>query len=370
MNKRVLQLVKYYEPSVGGMESVVKSIAEGVIENSNDKIFTILCNSNTVSFINLEDNRSDRLKIVRQVTPFIFRSQPLNFLNKLLRKELLNSDIVHHHYPFPTMELSLFLNLRYLHNKKFIITWHANITDSRWSWLESLYDVLLRKLLKRADFIVVTSPELFNNSGILMSYKDKVKIIPLSFSPVDYRSSSRHFFSNRPFELLFVGKLRKYKGVDFLLEAIATLDVKLTIVGNGEEQYRLLEKVEDLNIKGQVRFIHSASDKQLVEFYVKSDLFVLPSISEAEAFGVVQLEAMAYGLPVINTRLKSGVPFVSVNNSTGLTVEPKSVNELKVAIEKIINNKELYELFSINAIERASQFTRDKMSQDYLKLYD
>lgn len=370
MNKRVLQLVKYYEPSVGGMESVVKSIAEGVIENSEDKEVAILCNNHTVSFVNLEDIKSDRLRIIRQVTPLIFRSQPLNFLNKLLRRELLKCDIVHHHYPFPTMELCLLLNLRYLRDKKFIVTWHANITNSRWSWLEILYNPLFRKLLKRADFIVVTSPELYKNSRILSQYQDKIKIIPLSFYPADYKSIPRQFFSNRHFELLFVGKLRKYKGVDFLLEAIANLDVMLTIVGNGEEQYRLLDKVEELKITRKVMFIHNASDKQVAEFYVKSDLFVLPSINEAEAFGVVQLEAMAHGLPVINTRLKSGVPYVSVNNSTGLTVEPKSVKDLTMAIEKIINSKELYELFSINAIERASQFTRDKMSQDYLKLYN
>ena len=125
-----------------------------------------------------------------------------------------------------------------------------------------------------------------------------------------------------------------------------------------------------LDIKDKIKFITEATDENLIGIYRKSNLFVLPSINEAEAFGVVQLEAMANGLPVINTKLNSGVPYVSLNGYSGLTVNPSSVEELKKAIEEIINNKELYEKFSSNSIERSKIFSRKVMAESYLNLYN
>jgi rhamnosyl/mannosyltransferase len=124
-----------------------------------------------------------------------------------------------------------------------------------------------------------------------------------------------------------------------------------------------------LNIIDKVTFVSDANDKQLSNCYKEADLFVLPSINEAEAFGVVQLEAMANGLPVINTNLESGVPFVSLNDYSGITVEPKDIEGLRHAIEKLINNKELYELYSLNALERVETFSREKMSKAYVEIY-
>lgn len=267
------------------------------------------------------------------------------------------------------MEISLLRYLEKFGKKKFIITWHANIKNSRWSWIEKFYNPMIKKLLDRADYIVVTSPQLFDASDILKSYSDKIKVIPLSFDP-KYRISERKETPvDRNFKLLFVGKLRKYKGVEYLIEAIEKLPVRLTIVGNGEEREILQEQVKFLGIEEKIHFITNASDDELSQIYKDSDLFILPSINEAEAFGVVQLEAMANGLPVINTYLDSGVPFVSLNDFSGITVEPKSSESLRSAIVRIIENKELYEEFSLNAIERSSLFTRKKMSESYLDLY-
>jgi glycosyltransferase involved in cell wall biosynthesis len=115
--------------------------------------------------------------------------------------------------------------------------------------------------------------------------------------------------------------------------------------------------------------LKNANANELVEYYKNADLFVLPSINEAEAFGVVQLEALANGLPVINTNLKSGVPFVSLDDYSGITVESKNRDALRNAIEKVISNKELYELYSFNALERVKLFSREKMSEAYKKIY-
>jgi rhamnosyl/mannosyltransferase len=366
---RVLQTLKYYDPCHGGTESVVKNIVEGISLSNSAANFTVYSNNHFSNFkkINL---KHDRLNIIKEPTPFFLRSQPLNFRYKNLKKLILEHDVIHHHYPFPNLELSLLRNLDLLKGKKLVITWHANIKNSRWSWIEKFYNRLIEKLLERADYIVVTSPQLLEASEILKKYLSKIKIIPLSFDPKYFTRESKIYPENRCFELLFVGKLRKYKGVEYLIKAIQTLNVKLTIVGIGEEMENLKELVKLLNIPGKVNFIIDASDENLSDIYLSSDLFILPSINEAEAFGVVQLEAMANGLPVINTKLDSGVPFVSLNNYTGITVEPRNSESIKLSIEKIVKDKKLYESFSFNALERSKLFTRKKMSEAYLGIYE
>jgi rhamnosyl/mannosyltransferase len=133
--------------------------------------------------------------------------------------------------------------------------------------------------------------------------------------------------------------------------------------------YNLLNYISSKNKNIKFVDLKNANDNELVEYYKNADLFVFPSINEAEAFGVVQLEALANGLPVINSNLKSGVPFVSLDDYSGITVESKNRDALRNAIEKVISNKELYELYSFNALERVKSFSREKMCEVYKKIY-
>ncbi|MFT6689219.1 MAG: glycosyltransferase involved in cell wall biosynthesis [Saprospiraceae bacterium] len=365
---KIIHIVKYYDPCQGGMETVVKNIVEGIIDNSDEVSFTVYSNNHKRNFVKSVQEKNREI-IIKEITPAHLKSQPLNMRYPSLKSLINDNDVIHHHYPFPTMEFTLLRYLKLMSNKKLIITWHANIKNSRWSWIEQIYNPMIEKVLERADAIIVTSPQLFESSLILQKYKDKVQTIPLSFDPKFTSLNSRKYPDKRCFELLFVGKLRKYKGVEYLIRAIEKLEVKLNIVGDGEEVQNLMSLVNELDLEKKITFFSNVSDDQLVEYYKKSDLFVLPSINEAEAFGVVQLEAMANGLPVVNTKLKSGVPFVSLDGYSGFTVEANNSESLKLAIEKIINDKSLYEFFSSNALERVKLFSRDKMSEAYLDLY-
>lgn len=366
---KILQLVKYYDPCQGGMETVVKNLVEGVIDNFDGINFTIYSNNDKRNFEKIIVNKN-RETIIKEVTPLYLKSQPLNLRYPSLKELIKDNDIVHHHYPFPTMEFALVRYCKQLNGKKLIITWHANIKNSRWSWIEKIYNPMIDKLLERADVIVVTSPQLFEASEILQKYFNKIKVIPLSFNPNFLSATPKKYPTGRSFELLFVGKIREYKGVEYLIRAVENLQVNLRIVGNGEKLEQLKVLVEELNIGNRVFFISEASNTELIKFYEKADLFVLPSINEAEAFGVVQLEALANALPVINTNLKSGVPFVSLNNYSGITVEPKNIAALSNAIVKLITNKELYEQYSSNALERVKLFSREHMSNAYRELYE
>lgn len=367
---KILHTVKYYEPSKGGMESVVKNIVEGV-SSSSDSSFTIYSN-NHIGSSKKTGWDLPQIKIIKEATPFIFKSQPLNFKYQGLKQLIELNDVIHHHYPFPNMEIALLRYKELLKKKKLIITWHANIKNSRWSFIKRYYNPIIKQLLDLAEYIVVTSPQLYDSSDILFEYKSKVRVIPLSYDPAfdGEKYVLRELVTSRPQRVLFVGKLRSYKGLSYLIEAIAPLSVDLTIVGDGEEEQNLKKQVSALNLMSRVKFLKNVTNSELLSIYQESDLFVLPSINEAEAFGVVQLEAMAIGLPVINTQLHSGVPFVSLNDVSGITVPPKDAIALRDAIMSILGNKERYQRFSENSYQRSLLFSRAKLSESYLNLYN
>ncbi len=350
------------------MESVAKNLLIGIKQRRKNSKITVACNNH----MKASKDRVEYylgIKILRYRS-FFLKSQPISLCFKSLNNEIKNADIVHHHYPFPTMEFALLKNIDALRKKKFIITWHANIQNSRWSWIERFYNPLIIKLLEAADEIIVTSPQLLEYSNILQIFKNKIAIIPLSFEPHNLTILPKELDQESIPKLLFVGKLRTYKGLMYLLEAINGLNVNLDIVGNGEEENNIREYIKNNNLNKVVHLYTNVNDEELVNFYKSSDIFVLPSVNEAEAFGVVQLEALSYGLPVINTNLKSGVPFVSLNNITGLTVDPANKNQLRNAILKLTSDKDLYNEFSKNAIKRSESFTNDKMVESYLNLYE
>jgi len=365
---KVLYTLKYSYPSKGGTESFIHCLSEEMIQNQiQAEVYS--CNDKK-TFINKKATENG-VKIFKQATYFFLKSQPLNILFLSLRNKIRKSDIIHHNYPFPTLELALLLNKNLLKSRKFILTWHANVKNSRWGFIENYYNKLMSELLIYCDHIVVTSPALLNNSEILQNFQEKVKVIPLSCKNIFNKEvTSKKYPEGRDFKLLFVGKIRDYKGIHIAIESIVGLNVTLTIVGEKMIDRDLDEMVASLGIKNNVTFINSVCDLELIELYKSHDLFLFPSVSEAEAFGIVQLEAMSMGMPVINTNLNSGVPYVSVNEMTGLTVTPGSVIEFHNAISRIIHDKKLYEQFSVNCIQRSKEFNIESMTKAYLELYN
>jgi rhamnosyl/mannosyltransferase len=365
---RILQLVKYYYPSKGGIETVVENIVNGIYSISKDVFFTIYTNSHFKSPKDIEICHNNHLIFTKSVNIF-FKNQPIIFYFKELRNLILNHDVIHLHYPYPNIELSLIFMLSIFKRKKLIITWHANIEKSRWSFLSSLYNFFIEFILQSTNTIVITSPSLLSNSKLLLKFKSKVVVVPLSISSNFENLELIERKPSKPFNLLFVGRLRKYKGVDVLINSIKNLNVNLIIVGEGAEFFSLTNLVKSLNLTDKVVFKKGLTDLELIDEYKNADLFVLPSINEAEAFGIVQLEAMSFGLPVINTKLNSGVPFVSIDNLTGITVIPNNVEDLIMAIQKISSSLELYESFSKNAFLRSREFSNDKLSLSYFNIY-
>ncbi|WP_336360136.1 glycosyltransferase [Haladaptatus sp. ZSTT2] len=360
---KIAQVNKLYFPAVGGIEQVVRDIAEGVIEYGHES--DVLCS--VPRGVGRSETLSD-VRVTRASSLGTSLSVPLAPTFPYHLRQAHNShDVVHYHLPNPLAVASDF----FVGNSRAptVVTYHSDIVRQARSL--QFYRPLLHEFLSKAERIIVTSPPLLQNSRELQNHKSKCTVIPLSINIDDYPSPTPVNFtlSERP-TLLFVGRLNYYKGVEVLIEAVRPLNVELLIVGDGPRRDSLEELAQSTNTNAHIRFYGYVSDDELGEYYKNSDIFVFPSIEPSEAFGIVQLEAMAHGLPVINTALPTGVPWVSPHGKTGLTVPPGEVEPLRQAISQLTSNVDYQAELGQKARERVEKhFDKKQMIESTLNVY-
>ncbi len=359
MRLRILQINKYYQPDIGGVETVVKQYAENLGEGFE---VTVLCVKKRFS-LKTDIEIVNGVKVIRCSSLGTFWSMPVSFsffLTFLQRYK--NFEILHFHEPFPLASLLSFLISR---NNKIVITWHSDIIKQK--SLKKIVEVFQNKLCDKAAVIFTTSPNLLEYSSILKKFRNKVFILPLSI-PTNKKISE---YDNN--YILYLGRLAYYKGIDVLLKAheIANTNMELLIVGSGEKEVTL-DILEHCNkTTKKVRFINEfVSDKEKNEYLKNCSFFVLPSIAASEAFAIVQLEAMIYGKAVINTNLPTGVPYVSVNDRTGITVAPNNIAELADAIDRLDGDMDLRQRLGESGRKRViREFSDDIVIERLRKRY-
>jgi rhamnosyl/mannosyltransferase len=193
---------------------------------------------------------------------------------------------------------------------------------------------------------------------------------------VQEESSGRQHSSKDSVRFLFVGRLVYYKGCNELIRAFiqasaSRSDLFLDIVGTGPLEREMKEMVHEAGLEERVRFYANVEDEELAEFFGTCDVFVLPSVARSEAFGLVQIEAMAFGKPVINTKLPSGVPYVSLDQVTGLTVPPEDVHKLAQAMQYLAEHPDERREMGVRARQRMKKMYRiDTMLEHVKKLYE
>ena len=171
--------------------------------------------------------------------------------------------------------------------------------------------------------------------------------------------------------IVTVGRLVYYKGFEYLIRAMPRVSGTALIIGEGPLHGKLSKLASELGVADRVHFLGKVDQEHLVSCYHAADVFVLPSVARSEAFGIVQIEAMAAGLPVINTRLDSGVPYVSVHNQTGLTVPPADPEALAAAINKLLDDPVLgKKLGAAGHLRACQEFSLQIMTRRTEKLYD
>jgi glycosyltransferase involved in cell wall biosynthesis len=278
------------------------------------------------------------------------------------------ADIVHLHWPNPTAVLAY---LASGHQGKLVLTYHSDVIRQR--LLRKPFWPVLRHTLKRARAIIATSPNYVQTSPVLQKFRERCRIIPFGIPLAQFDHPNAIEVSKirkeyGPRIVLGVGRLVYYKGFEYLIRAMRDIEGHLLIVGNGPLRDELEKEALTVGVSNRVTFLTNVQDVR--PYYHAADVFALSSIARSEAFGIVQLEAMACGKPVVNTNLDSGVPFVSPDGISGLTVAPADSGALAKAINTLLDNSVLSGQYGERARLRVEQeFSLELMINRTLQLY-
>ncbi|SDN50720.1 rhamnosyl/mannosyltransferase [Desulfonauticus submarinus] len=367
---KILQLGKHYPPDIGGIETVLFDIVEGL--NAQNIKCDILCSNSTNKYIEEVVNGYSVFRVRSYGKVASTAIAPQMFFK--LREIINNYDIIHIHFPDPLANFALMFARH--RNKKVVLHWHSDIIKQR--YLLKLYLPFQKWMLNRADVIIATTPKYVEESPYLSKYKNKCRVVPIGINSnklrvdKDFVLKIKKKFNNK--KIIFsLGRLVYYKGFEYLIKSAKYLDDSYVVVIGGEGGLR--KKLERLIVENglfkKVFLIGKIPSDKLGSYYKACDLFCLPSIERSEAFGIVQIEAMSFGKPVVATKIKgSGVDWVNQNGVTGYNVPPKSVKKMADAIVTISQNRDKYCEFSKNSKKRFNElFTRDKMINNIIKIY-
>jgi rhamnosyl/mannosyltransferase len=320
----ILHVYKDYYPVLGGIENHIKVLAEAQAA-AGHQVTVLVCDPGPRTRI--EDLNGVRVIKARRITTVA--SMPLS-LSQPLALARLRPDVAHIHSPYPLGEVANWLLGR---ARATVITHHSDVVRQR-EWLR-LYGPLLRRVLRAADRIIATSLRYIETSPWLAPLREKCTVVPMGVDQHRFAPPAVPFDGSPT--LLFTGRLRYYKGLDTLLEALPALPgVRLVIVGDGPMRRELERLTDTLGLLDRVTFAGEVLDENLPGFHHAAHVFVLPANARAEAFGIAVLEAMASGLPCITTEVGTGTSWVVQDGVTGLVVPPRDPAVLAGAIQNLL----------------------------------
>jgi glycosyltransferase involved in cell wall biosynthesis len=373
---RVLHIGKFFPPYPGGIE---RYCAELATAQAAQGVTTALLAHAPPGTWRKQDLRVDNVDVTLAACWGQWLYAPISpGLPFLLARKLreFRPDLLHLHMP----NTSAFWALLSPSARRvpWIVHWHADIPlDTRKRGLRAAYRLYRpweQALLKRARAIIVTSAPYFEASEALRPWREKVQVIPLGIAPEPSALSPQAsgLWPSSGLRILAVGRLSYYKGFDVLLRALVQVPhAQLVLVGTGECDSALRALATELRIAERVCFAGHVDDATLAHAYAEADLFCLPSIDRAEAFGLVLLEAMRAGRPVVASAIPgSGVGFVVAQDCTGLLVPPGDASALAAAIQRIAGETGLREQFGAAGRQRwRDEFTLERSAQQVLGLY-
>lgn len=256
-------------------------------------------------------------------------------LRTLLKKE--RPDIVHLQFPDPMAHLAYSLCGK--KKSKLVISWHSDIVKQK--RLFYFYKVFLNSILKKADAVIVHSEALKFSSQLKVVDQNKIHVIPIGVETLKINDHNLRRSMPKGFILFSFGRHVGYKGFDYLIKAVSLLpeDCYLFLAGSGPDTDKLEELVLNLNLQNRVFILGHVSDEILGSYINACDVFCFPSISQNEAFGISQVEAMQLGKPVVGFELHNGTTEVNLNDITGMVVENKNIAAFARAILTLKSDK-------------------------------
>jgi glycosyltransferase involved in cell wall biosynthesis len=372
---KILHVYKDYFPILGGIENHVRNLAEGQAQCGHQVTALVTHPDSLRTSITIEDG----VRVIRAGRLATVASTPLSLA---LPWHLLQEqpDVVHLHFPYPVGEVSQWLLRR---GRATVLSYHSDIV--RQAGILRFYRPLLLRVLAAVDAIVIGSPPM-RSSAYLADHQAKLHLIPYGIPlarfkilpAADELVRIRQRYLAQPAStttaqlplLLFVGRLRYYKGLDYLIRALPEIPARLLVIGVGPMEAEWKTLAQQMGVADRIIWGGEAPDADLPALYHLADLFVLPASHPSEAFGLVQVEAMAAGVPVVCTELGTGTSYVNQDGITGRVVAPRDPAALAAAICELLADPAKRAAMSVAARARVeAEFEQSVMVERVLATY-
>ena len=370
---KVLHFGRFYNDQFGGLERVVALLLRGLARNI--EVGNLVANERFAA----DELEVDGYRIYKAPSMGLFAGTAICPTMPLQARRLYREhrfDIAHLHFPDPMSHLAA---AALPPQVKLVISWHSDII--RQKRLLELYRPLLDRIVARADAIIGATPRHFSSSTQLGACSDprRMQVVPygIDFAPFETAGAEtagaelKRAWGKR--RVIFaIGRHVYYKGFEFLVRAMREVrgDAILVLGGTGPLSEPLKELASSLGLAGRILFPGRIADESLPAYYHSADVFCLPSVEQSEAFGLVQIEAMACRKPVISCELGNGVSYVNRDNVTGLVVPPADPHALAIALNRLLDDGALRtRMGEAGHVRAKSEFTIEAMTRGTLSVY-
>lgn len=367
MKREIVHLGKHYFPDFGGIETATQNLAEAGVQLGH-RVTCVTAGSGACLGRKYELNG---VEIQRSFTLGKLLSTPIAF--GMLKPRRLGDSLVHVHLPNPLAELSALLFYR---GRTLLPFFHA--LPFRGKGLGRIwYSLVTRRLLRRSRRILISSPHLLEVFPALAEFSDRVITVPF-VSRVASAAEVKEWWDQRDgTTVLALGRLVPYKGFVELLDAWVDVvrdnpALKLMIVGEGPLFGELKNRLRRLGIETSVTLIPGCTDEEKERLFRRASLFVLPSVNEAETFGIAAMEGMAHGLPLVTTNVPTGLKALARGGRCGALAAAGNVTELARAL-RVLMGKPKSDLAQIGERNRrfvAENFSPESLALGYANLID
>uniref|UniRef100_B8HLI4 Glycosyl transferase group 1 n=1 Tax=Cyanothece sp. (strain PCC 7425 / ATCC 29141) TaxID=395961 RepID=B8HLI4_CYAP4 len=377
---RIYHLAKYYPPTPGGIETHVQTLAQAQASLGAD-VHVICINGSTETRNSLSSTttveemdgevRVTRISRALIVAHFDVCPQLLPFLHQL---DYSARAVMHLHTPNPVMLLAYQLASPRV---PLVVTHHSDIIKQR--FLKYALRPFEHLVYQQAAQIMTTSSQYIEGSKFLRLYKNKLDFLPLGVDCTPFKQPSatalqfaeqlRHQYKTPIW--LTVGRLVYYKALHIAIAALPYVPGILYVIGHGPLEPQLRKQAEQLGVSDRIVWHGRATQEELVGAYQAATALWFPSNARSEGFGLVQVEAMASGCPVINAAIPcSGVTWVTRHEQEGLTVPLNNSHALAMAAKRLLSEPGLRERLAQGGQLRAEQFDQIKMAKRSFEIYD
>jgi len=367
---RILQTPVRFYPYIGGVENYVYFVSRYLIRFGHN--VSVLCANEPNAKNKIENVCGIYVKRLSYIGKIANTNVTLSLPFELSRE---NFDIVHTHIPTPwSADWSvIFAKLK---RKPIVLTYHNDIVSKGFAnYVAKFYNLTsLNVVLSAARKIIITQSQYLDRSPYLKKYKDRIEVVPVGVDTDNFRPLNIDEDENTLFFLSVLDKFHEYKGLEYLLKALRIVkneinDIRLIVGGDGELKVHYQNMVNRLDLVDNVKFVGYIPDSKLIEYYNRCSAFVLPSYSpDQEGFGIVLLEALACGKPVITTEIV-GVSRDIKEFDAGKIIKPRDVQGLADAIIEVLQDKILRRKMGKHGRRIATKYSWESIARTIEKIY-